>query len=340
MERKLLSSLLDELSAKDKGSYFLVRCPKCGEFEGFLYKDQFKAIQEGKSHRILIHCSRLNHCGETSTFENIYWDDATAKRTDVSVDESNHYPAKEAVAKITALVNLNYCLHDYERFTPWRGISKETLIQNGICYLAQKSFPYGWMSWMNLSPDYYPKDVLKSKILYSCRDIVIPFVNEDGEVDRVLLRSSWKKLNPKYKEITFKLTPKSIPIWNRKDAIAEGDFLFITEGVVDALSIKEVRPSANVVALPGVGQWKHFVRYITSIHLNKKVVICFDADKAGCNARNGLRSSLKSLHIKSEVFDLCGYGDLNDFLVGNRALLKECVDKVYQPRKRILLNLN
>lgn len=339
--KKYLSTLLDELSATDKGSYFLVRCPKCGEKEGFLYKDQLKRVQDGTSHKVFVHCSRLNNCGETSVFSDIYWDELNNRKNFTEVEDTSNYPKEPALSRLASLVSLNANLFGLDSFAPWRGISKDVLVANGICYLDKSKFPKGWLTWMQQTASSYPQEHLGKEYLYANRDIVIPFVNEEGVVDRVLLRSSWdKRLNPQIKELTYKLTPKSIPIWNRKDAFGEGNILFITEGVVDALSIKEARPTANVVALPGVGQWKHFVKYANQINLKKKVVICFDNDKAGVTCRNGLARSLKISNVWSESFDLHSFNDCNDFLNGNRELFIQTVNSFFAPKKKFLLNID
>lgn len=321
IEPKLVSHVLQDLYAYDKGSYYQVKCPVCGQKEAYVYKRSLNDIKEKKSSTLLVRCSRLNNCGKVTPISNVIWDEETLKTLEVDeASEKKRYPAKGVVERTTALMNLNEYLHGWNIFAPWRGISKHTLINNGICYLDKRVFPQGWLTWLEQRSPQVPSVLLEKKKLYASRDIVIPFKNENGEVDRVLLRSSWDKdIFPK--EVTFKLTPKSIPIWNRDDALkADGTILFITEGVPDALSIKEADRTALVVALPGVGQWKHFVRYTKQHNLRyRKVVICFDSDKAGETASVGLTRSLKTqCDIETETFDLHEYKDMNDFLLGNR----------------------
>ena len=320
-EIKLVSNVLQDLYARDKGSYYQVRCPICGEREAYVYKRSLNDIKEKRASTLLVRCSRLNNCGQVSRIPNVAWDEDALK--DLEVDEASEkkrYPKKDVLERTTYLMNLNEYLHGWNDFAPWRGLSKSTLIDNGICYLDKRVFPQGWLTWLEQRTPSVPKETLVKKKLYASRDIVIPLKNEQGIVDRVLLRSSWDKdVFPK--EVTFKMTSESIPIWNRKDALnANGKILFITEGVPDALSIKEADRYANVVALPGVGQWKHFVRYTKQYNLHyRRVIICFDADKAGQTATDGLARSLKTqMNIDTETFDLHEYKDLNDFLLGNR----------------------
>lgn len=319
-EIKLVSNVLQDLYARDKGSYYQVRCPVCGEREAYVYKSRLNDIKEKKSSTLFVRCSRLNNCGQTSKISNVVWDEETLKGLEVDeASEKKRYPLKDVLVRTTALMDLNECLHGWDKFAPWRGLSKSTLIDNGICYLDRRVFPHGWLTWLEQRTPSVPKETLEKKKLYASRDIVIPLKNEAGIVDRVLLRSSWDKdVFPK--EVTFKMTSESIPIWNRKDALsANGKILFITEGVPDALSIKEADCHTNVVALPGVGQWKHFVRYTKQHNLRyRKVIICFDADKAGQTATDGLARSLTTQNIDTETFDLHEYKDLNDFLLGDR----------------------
>lgn len=116
--KKYLSTLLDELSATDKGSYFLVRCPKCGEKEGFLYKDQLKRVQDGTSHKVFVHCSRLNNCGETSVFSDIYWDELNNRKNFTEVEDTSNYPKEPALTRLASLVSLNANLFGFDNFAP------------------------------------------------------------------------------------------------------------------------------------------------------------------------------------------------------------------------------
>jgi DNA primase len=47
-----IMNVLDDLNPIDKGNYYLLKCPQCGEQEAFLYKDSDYII-----------CNRLNNCG-------------------------------------------------------------------------------------------------------------------------------------------------------------------------------------------------------------------------------------------------------------------------------------
>ncbi len=338
--KKQLSQVLSDLHAKDKGTYYQVLCPECGEHEAYIYKNSLRAIEQGTSHTLRIFCSRLNNCGKTTIVEDVWQDidNANLVTFDENV-EASKYPTDAVSSRITALANLNTLINGYERLDGWRGISKQVLLDNDIVYLAKKPFPKGWLTFMEQRRDDVPDRYFEKKRLYSCRDIVIPFKNEDGLVDRVLLRSFWKK-DAFPKEVTFKMTPRSVPVWNVKDIKGNGDILFVTEGVPDALSIKEVAHNALVVALPGVGQWKHFVRKLNeSDTFKKEVIICFDSDKAGKKAAKALHESLSKLGIQSKDFDLCSYKDMNDFLLGNKSLfeqnVKNCLksQSIRQPQK-------
>lgn len=323
----LLSNLLSDLHAQDKETYYQVQCPECGEHEAYIYKNSLVDIEQGKSHKVRIHCSRLNNCGKTTVIENVWWDEASIESCsfDETV-ESSKYPTVAISERTTSLMNLNYLIKGYGKLEGWRGISKQTLLDNGVIYLAQKPFPKGWLTFLKQRSSEVPDKLLEKEKLYSCRDVVIPFKNEDGYVDRVLLRSAWKK-DAFPKEVTFKMCPHSVPIWNIKDIKGTGDVLFITEGVPDALSVKEVAKDALVVALPGVGQWRHFARYIQEMsNFKKEVVVCFDADRAGKKCSRALKASLLNSNVHARDFNLSSYKDMNEFLLGNRALFQQRVN--------------
>lgn len=81
--------------------------------------------------------------------------------------------------------------------------------------------------------------------------------------------------------------------------------LFITEGIIDAISIEE--HGGNAVALCGVGNCKKFIKLceqFSSTSLSWKMVICSDPDKAGKTMTQTLSKEFSRLKIVFDVMEL------------------------------------
>lgn len=322
-----LEKVLVELNATLLGDYYTLICPKCGKKEAFLYLDDLYKYQKDKKHKIPIRCNRLNKCGETS-FLNDFLDND--KNLDVTLPKprSSVQMTPEGVRLLKqfihyAIFSLN-C--DFKGFDSGiRGISNQTLKNNGV-FIYSKCFE----SLIN-SPKAKSFFSKKYRIKeYRNRDIFIPILNYEGEAERILLRSSTMK-DLKKKEIQVKLQDKAMEIWNISALLSDKKYIFITEGVYDALSIKEVNNSVEAISLPGVKKYK---KLITEIKRNidkcqnKVFVIATDSDSAGRKAAKEMYDALTKLNLKATYFDLKGYKDVNDYLQANRISLSIAVRNI------------
>ena len=59
----ILTMLEAKLSIKDKGRYFIIKCPGCNEQSAYLYKNQLEKCK----HNARITCNRKNHCSYNSS---------------------------------------------------------------------------------------------------------------------------------------------------------------------------------------------------------------------------------------------------------------------------------
>lgn len=307
-----LQQKLDELNAVKSGTYYKCTCPVCGEHEAYIYIDDIEKAAKGKR-RIPIHCSRLNNCGKTSYIDDL---DDLDMSSIPKINKEDFVTAK-AVNKTTSLSRMVDYLSNYTM--NWRGISNETLKKHGVVYYQK-----GWSDWMKRCGEgAFPKRFLESKS-YEKRDICIPCVGFDGNVERVLLRSSDTTVFPK--EMTMLFKQNSTPIWN-KQVLKQSStrIIFVTEGVPDALSVYEYLDKnsegkyCDVVALPGVGNWKKLMTEIErNKNLNKKFIICFDNDEAGETGYKGIRNKFYEKKIIHQKFNLNSYKDMNEFLKDDR----------------------
>lgn len=311
-----LESLLNDLDATLAGDYYILRCPVCGKREAYLYLDDIKKYYENNNHQIPIRCNRLNKCGETSYLNDniqIQIDTLPKQKPTVQIKE-------EGIQLIQKLVNyychtLNGNSSDFDFSI--RGISNKTLKQNRIIYLKKE--------FANIINTPHTAPLFSNKYRtpnYDNRDIFIPLFNYSNECERILLRSKDPSPEQKKKEIQLMLIQGGIDIWNIQDLIRDDiNYIFITEGVYDGLSFKEINQQFGVISLPGVKKYKKIIKEIKknlNICKSKKFIIATDNDKAGEEYSHKLEAELDALGIQHTAFDLKHYKDANEFLVKNK----------------------
>lgn len=361
---------LSDLNAVNKGNYYIVNCPNCGHHEAFIYLDDIQKGLKDENYPIPIRCNRLSKCGKVSV---IRLKDYQCE-TDKVWKEIPQTPQEKDILKMSpAAVHRiqQLCMYEAQNSTnqpdSWRGISKEVLKKYHIIFLRREpepletypleiqnlvndvtrpqyvfgdGLPKGILSFIEKAPsdcEYSPK--LKRE-LYN-RDILIPIEDYDGTPVRVLLRNTkpipaieGKKT---LKEITLLLSVNSSEIWNRKDLIdPKFSQIFITEGVPDALSIKELNPEVGVVALPGVAKFRQILREI-EVHpeiRKKELVLCFDNDKAGIKWKNKFIDELTRISMPYKYLQLNTYKDVNEYLEQDREGLQKEIEKAIHGRTR------
>lgn len=315
-----LEEVLKKLNATLLGDYYTLICPKCGKKEAFLYLDDLYKYKQDSTHKVAIRCNRLNKCGEI-TYLNDLLNLTEKKELNLPTPKSSIQINNRGIELIEKFINYslfsincNYKDFDFDI----RGISNETLKNNGIFYYSKKfeSIVDSNLGKKCFSDKYRIKE-------YKNRDIFIPILNYENKVERILLRSK-EQGEQKKKEIQLKLKDRSIEIWNIKALINKEKYVFITEGVYDALSIKDVDPNVDALSLPGVRKYKQLVKEIDKNIdkcKNKIFIIATDNDKAGHEYAKKLEMELKNRNLRVSILDLRQYKDVNDFLQKNRLSL-------------------
>lgn len=318
----------DALHPVDKGTYYVVTCPKCGHHEAFVFKDDVIAAQKDPKKKIWYRCNRQNHCGASGWLE---LNTQSIQKLEVKVDDSTGISA-ETLKRFQAL-------YEYGRVKSFdfsvRGISNNVLKANKVMY-----WPYGFQDFLYTSGG-EKSDRFKGTA-YLNRDIMFPIVDERGNLQRLLLRSSGnpvkksnyivlpkgnKKSKKNLKEIQIRMVnrPKT-EVFNLKDVYdPEIKFLVVCEGAYDALSIKEAayQNHINDVGAIGVPGSKKFKKTLLELIKNpamkgKTIVIASDNDKAGKEAREKCLEIAKKENIKILFYNLHSSNDLNEFLCKKR----------------------
>lgn len=320
-----INTKLEELEARNHGDYWIVRCPVCGRKEAYIYRDDVIKHQKNSKFKIPIRCNRLNKCGKTS-----YIEDVDIKNIPKVLDEDIIGISQNGINKLNALVHLSHCLNGFD--FDWRGISNKTMKANGVIYLRN-----GLLNFMKThgKNEYHKRFYSKS---YEDRTLIFPIKNYQGDCERLLLRSTLSHDDKYKKEIGMRLVKHSSEVWNRKDLISPNiSTVFVTEGVPDGLSIKEVNQNNGVVSLPGVKKYKQLIKEIKAHEesRSKKYIVSFDNDDAGIKYIEKLSLEFNKLGINYDFFDLNGYKDLNEFLQKDRDLFFKTVNKYTKKHYKI-----
>ncbi|MCM1059644.1 MAG: toprim domain-containing protein [Eubacterium sp.] len=113
--------------------------------------------------------------------------------------------------------------------------------------------------------------------------------------------------------------------------INDTDYLFVTEGQIDAMSFEEIGLSA--IGIGGVNETKKLIEALKEKTTGKIIVLALDNDKAGRRATGKFIEELAEVESEQKyiaVSDLYGkYKDANDFLVNDRNGFIERMKKLF-----------
>ena len=320
-----VNEALAELNAVDRGRYFLCTCPECEKNEAFMYKNNVNFIQ----------CNRENECGE-STF--IRYREKVDEISPKYKELMNSYPELneqqvEAIDWYDRALN-----HMSDSASPtleggYRGLSEDVTKEFVADFQSEGlvGFMFDKIKPL-LQKDYSNNDWMKK------RNLVLPIRGDDGNVERVLLRSSIKPdIEPK--EIQLVVNPSKETRDFFIDVSNEAETVVIAEALFDGLSFKEIDPAIGVVALTGSSKTRGLKEYINQnrgLFQNKNIILAMDNDKAGWKANQDLMTTLNDCRINYEFFQYPEHvNDPNEFLQHDRNGFARSLELT---KKRLLSN--
>lgn len=133
-------------------------------------------------------------------------------------------------------------------------------------------------------------------------------------------------------------------IWNRqylKDS-NENSLIYVTEGIIDGLSLEVIDPNIKVISINGVGNINSLVNAIKKENYIGYIVVVFDNDSAGIKASEELVEELAKINVNSFSNTLISnFGadtctDLNKALIINKDKLKANYEYVNVTYKQII----
>ena len=121
----------------------------------------------------------------------------------------------------------------------------------------------------------------------------------------------------------------SSDIWNKKYIKENNQLVYVTEGIIDALSLEVIDPNIKVMSINGVGNINSLVYALKENNFNGTIGIVFDKDGAGKKATDELKKELAKINVNSfstsmiaTFDDISKVKDINMALINNKDLLK------------------
>lgn len=121
----------------------------------------------------------------------------------------------------------------------------------------------------------------------------------------------------------------SSDIWNKKYIKENNQLVYVTEGIIDALSLEVIDPNVKVMSINGVGNINSLVYALKENDFNGTIGIAFDKDGAGKKATDELKKELAKINVNSfstsmiaTFDDISKVKDINMALINNKDLLK------------------
>lgn len=121
----------------------------------------------------------------------------------------------------------------------------------------------------------------------------------------------------------------SSDIWNKKYIKENNQLVYVTEGIIDALSLEVIDPNIKVMSINGVGNINSLIYALKENNFNGTIGIVFDKDGAGKKATDELKKELAKINVNSfstsmiaTFDDISKVKDINMALINNKDLLK------------------
>lgn len=121
----------------------------------------------------------------------------------------------------------------------------------------------------------------------------------------------------------------SSDIWNKRYIKENNQLVYVTEGIIDALSLEVIDPNVKVMSINGVGNINSLVYALKKNNFNGTIGIVFDKDGAGKKATDELKKELAKINVNSfstsmiaTFDDTSKVKDINMALINNKDLLK------------------
>ena len=115
-------------------------------------------------------------------------------------------------------------------------------------------------------------------------------------------------------------------LWNEKllDNSDNKTLIYVTESIIDSLSLETIDPDVKTIALNGLPNYKRLLKVIKDNGYNGSLVLAFDNDKSGKMYQDIVKEELTKLNVNSFSTSLVSnldVKDLNEALINNKESL-------------------
>lgn len=161
--------------------------------------------------------------------------------------------------------------------------------------------------------------LVKSNVMYSTKHNALAFATmEDADTCVGIV---YRKIDKKI----YMERDSAQMLWGKDTADLSQDTLFITEGRVDCLSLREIGVW-NSLSIPNGASSHHWIeKEWDFLNKYKKLVLCYDNDTPGQNAILEIKTRLDFASLYT--LDYKEYKDINEMLLGNIQALYDTVTK-------------
>lgn len=322
-----IEKALEDLNAKDKGKYFLCECPECHRQEAFLYKNKLNVIQ----------CNRENQCGERMI---LHFEDKDKIPEKWAVKEEA-FPSLKSIQKEKLTELTRYLKHfQYSIECPslenYRGLSRAStepfMMDLHHEKLVKKMFELG--------TDLFQNDYRNTSFMLK-RNYVFPLYGEDGQIDRILLRSNDESLEPKEIQLIVNPSKKTRDFF--VDVKEDSQIVVIAESILDGASFREIDPSIDLMALTGSRKTYGLCDYIeknAEKFRDKRFLIAMDGDLAGRKAAEKIIQTLDKNDLSFETVSYPeGIKDGNEWIIHDRQQFENAYSEMLNTEQEMELDL-
>lgn len=121
----------------------------------------------------------------------------------------------------------------------------------------------------------------------------------------------------------LKLKSKGISyLWNEDLLRNSNDLIYITESIIDSLSLETIDPEIKTIALNGLPNYKRLLKIIEENNYKGNLVLAFDNDEKGLTYQEIVKEELTKLNVRSFSITLIssigGVKDINEALINER----------------------
>ena len=115
-------------------------------------------------------------------------------------------------------------------------------------------------------------------------------------------------------------------LWNEKllDNSDDKTLIYVTESIIDSLSLETIDPEVKTIALNGLPNYKRLLKIAKDKNFKGTLVLAFDNDKYGEMYQDIVREELTNLKVNSfstSLIPALDEKDLNEALIKNKESL-------------------